>query len=195
MPPLKKYRCISYLLSEETGKHVAEDALQPCKRACAPKNTQQRVPGNNQTPNNAVIALVISDVLPLSCFHNKSLPVRPRLRRCGAGGSLPQPANTKLCYWRLRGAQCLLMPPPVSALILEMFSVANKSVMRSHTCSICKWIALAHIASDGNQQKKKKKKTLKRRKKMCARRRWGDSHTILSVIVWIVSDADVLDTL
>lgn len=131
----------------------------------APMNTQQRVPGNNQTPNNAVIALVISDVLPLSFFHNKSLSVRPWRRRCGAGGSLPQPPNTKLCYWRLRGAQCLLMPPPVSALILEMFSVANKSVMWSHTCAICKWIALAHIASDGNQKKKRKEKHWKGKKK------------------------------
>lgn len=99
MPRPKKYRSISYLLSEETGKCVAEDARQTMQTSLrAPMNTQQRVPGNNQTPNNAVIALVISDVLPLSSFRNKSLSDRPPWRRCGAGGSLPQPPNTKLCY-------------------------------------------------------------------------------------------------
>lgn len=124
MPRPKKYRSISCLLSEETGKCVAEDARQTVQTSLrAPMNTQQRVPGNNQTPNNAVIALVISDVLPLSSFRNKSLSDRPPRRRCGAGGSLPQPPNTKLCYWRLCAAQCLLMPPPrVCPYIRNVFS-------------------------------------------------------------------------
>lgn len=123
-PRPKKYRSISCLLSEETGKCVAEDARQTMQTSLrAPMNTQQRVPGNNQTPNNAVIALVISDVLPLPSFRNKSLSDRPPWRRCGAGGSLPQPPNTKLCYWRLCAAQCLLMPPPrVCPYIRNVFS-------------------------------------------------------------------------
>lgn len=110
------------------------------------------VPGNNQTPNNTVIAPAVSDALSLSVSHNKSLFDRPVQCMCSTGGSLLLLLNTKLYYWRLHPAQCLLIPPPVSVLILEMFSVANKSIMPSYTCSICKWIALAHIASDGNQK-------------------------------------------
>lgn len=110
------------------------------------------VPGNNQSPNNTVIVPAVSDALSLSVSHNKSLFDRPVQYMCGTGGSLLLLLNTKLYYWRLRPAQCLLIPSPVSVLILEMFSVANKSIMRSYTCSICKWIAVPHIASDGNQK-------------------------------------------
>lgn len=115
-----------------------------------PINTH-RVSGNNQTPNNTVIVPAVSDALSLSVFHNKSLFDRPVQYMCSTGGSLLLLLNTKLHYWRLHPAQCLLIPPPVSVLILEMFSVPNKSIMRPYTCSICKWIALPHIASDGNQ--------------------------------------------
>lgn len=111
-----------------------------------------RVPGNNQTPNKTVIVPTVSDALSLSVSHNKSLFDRLVLYMCSTGGSPLLLLSTKLYYWRLHPAQCLLIPPPVSVLILEMFSVPNKSIMRSYTCSICKWIALPHIASDGNQK-------------------------------------------
>lgn len=110
-----------------------------------------KVPGNNQTPNNAIIVPGFRCSLPLSLIIKACLTGQCSI--CAAhGGSLLLLLNTKLYYWRLHPPQCLLISPPVSVLILEMFSVANKSIMRSYTCSICKWIAVPHIASDGNQK-------------------------------------------
>lgn len=62
-----------------------------------PMNTQ-RVPGNNQTPNNTVIAPAVSDALSLSASHNKSLFDRPVRYMCSTGGSLLLLLNTKLYY-------------------------------------------------------------------------------------------------
>lgn len=42
--------------------------------------------------------------------------------------------------------------PPVSILILEMSSDANKGIIQFYTCSICKRIAVPRVASDGNQK-------------------------------------------
>lgn len=104
------------------------------------------------TLNNTVSVSPVSYGLSLSVSHNKSLLDRPVQHICGTGGSLLLLLNTKLYYWRLHPAQCFLIPSSVTVLILEMFSVANKSIMWSYTCNICKWIAVPHIASDGNQK-------------------------------------------
>lgn len=62
------------------------------------------------------------------------------------------------------------------SFLLEMFSVASKSIMCSYTCNICKWIAVPHIASQGN------------RKKCCAwRRRIASpiSSVIVLHVIWL----------
>lgn len=162
------------------GGHIAKDTQQTMQTSShVPMNTQ-RVPGNNQTPNNTVIAPVVSDVLSLSLSFIIKASLTGRCSVGAAQGGVCCCRRTRNCV--IEGCaehsafSCL---PPVSVLILEMFSVANKSVMWSYTRSICKWIALAHIASDGNQ----KQKTLSYERE--------NGRPILSVIVWILSDGDV----
>lgn len=140
------------------GGHITKDTQQTMQTSShVPMNTQ-RVPGNNQTPNNTVIAPVVSDVLSPSLSFIIKASLTGRCSVGAAQGGVCCCQRTRNCV--IEGCaehSAFLCLPPVSVLILEMFSVANKSVMWSYTCSICKWIALAHIASDGNQKQKKPK--------------------------------------
>lgn len=115
------------------------------------------------------------------CSPSLSFIIRARLTGklsiCAAQEGVFYCCWTQNCIIEGCTSQFFLLPPPVPALILEMFSVANKSIMWSYTCSICKWIALPILPLMVIRKTLNYERT--------------NSHPILSVIVWILSDGDV----
>lgn len=88
---------------------------------------------------STVIVPALSDALPLSVSHNKS-PV-DRLGQyiyVAQEGSSVATAHKIVLLKAATSTLYLLVPPSMSVLILEMFSVANNSIMLSYTCNICK---------------------------------------------------------